>query len=149
MNEYIKVNPIGGSGGGSGASASLDNLANVAVNAALRGNGSLTLSSDVNDAITLDLHSAASKQFVVSGNSRTEEFFYINAAGDCVTGCGPNGAGELDPTSTSGFLWIPRCNGTPTGTPNNGVADHSPILYDYAADKIWIFNGTWKFAQLA
>lgn len=54
-------------------------------------------------------------------------------------------------TDTNGFVLIPMTSGTPVGTPTNPAVGTSvvPILYDTAADKLWIYNGTtWKFVSL-
>lgn len=51
-------------------------------------------------------------------------------------------------TATDGFLYIPTCNGSPTGVPTvyNGRA---PIVFDYQTNKIWIYNAGWKSATIA
>lgn len=46
-------------------------------------------------------------------------------------------------TINKGFIFIPSCAGTPTGTPGAGT----PLIYDTSANKLWIYNSGWKFAQ--
>ena len=52
----------------------------------------------------------------------------------------------LATTATDGFLIIPSCNGTPTGTPSAGVGS---MILDTSANKLWIWNGSaWKYSSL-
>jgi hypothetical protein len=54
------------------------------------------------------------------------------------------GGGALSTAATDGFLYIPYCAGTPTGTPTahpGGV----PIIFDTTANKLWAYSGgAWK-----
>lgn len=45
--------------------------------------------------------------------------------------------------ANDGFLYIPSCAGTPTGTPTS-YSGRIPMVYDTAANKIWFYNGTWR-----
>ena len=49
--------------------------------------------------------------------------------------------GVLATTATEGFLALPTCAGTPTGTPAIGVG---AIVYDTTANKIWVWNSSWR-----
>lgn len=61
-----------------------------------------------------------------------------------------NGTSAFDKTSTDGFLMIPRCNGAPTGTPAHLYNSSSPILFDYANNKLYVYNGSaWKGVTLS
>jgi hypothetical protein len=44
-------------------------------------------------------------------------------------------------TATAGHFKMPTCAGTPTGTPEGG---NGCTVYDTSANKIWVYNGTWK-----
>jgi hypothetical protein len=46
-------------------------------------------------------------------------------------------------TATDGFLYIPTCDGTPTGVPT-AYTGTVPIMFDTSTDKIYIYNGGWK-----
>lgn len=65
----------------------------------------------------------------------------IDTNGNIVVGDGVN---ELVTSTSTGFLYIPSVNGIPTGTPTSYSAA-VPFVYNRAADKIGVFNGTWKF----
>ncbi len=63
-----------------------------------------------------------------------------------------NGSGlEANTTATSGFVYIPTCNGPPTGSPSLAAGSGQvPMIYDRANNKLWINIGgsTWKFVTL-
>jgi len=54
-----------------------------------------------------------------------------------------DGSGLLATTATSGFLWIRATNGTPTGNPGTFTGSY-PMVYDSSANKIWVYNGSWR-----
>lgn len=59
------------------------------------------------------------------------------------------GAGALATDATDGFLYIPSCNGTPTGTPTS-FTGRVPMVYDAANDLFYIYaGGAWKSVGLA
>jgi hypothetical protein len=65
----------------------------------------------------------------------TEDIFFQSAA--------------LPTNADRGFIYIPSCAGTPTGTPANyGGGGISPLVYDYSNNKLYIYNGTWKSVTL-
>ena len=69
--------------------------------------------------------------------------FIPNAGGVVV------GAVVLDTTATDGFLYVPTCAGTPTGTPT-AQAGTVPMLVDTTASKLWMYlGGGWKSTTLA
>jgi hypothetical protein len=54
------------------------------------------------------------------------------------------GSGALATNTTSGFLYLPTCAGTPTGTPTSYTGE-APVLVDTTGTKLWArFGGTWK-----
>jgi hypothetical protein len=47
-------------------------------------------------------------------------------------------------TATDGFLYIPTCAGTPTGTPT-GQAGNVPLIYDSTNNVLYVYsNGAWR-----
>lgn len=52
------------------------------------------------------------------------------------------GTAAIATTATDGFLYIPTCAGTPTGTPTakTGLA---PMVYDSTGNKFWMYDGSW------
>lgn len=66
-----------------------------------------------------------------------------NADGDVVLGLG-----NTSTTRNGNFVYIPASGGTPTGTPTSH-AGLVAITYDTGANKLWIYNGSWKFVQLS
>ena len=65
--------------------------------------------------------------------------FQITSQGSFIT------AGAVRATNTQdGFLYIPTCAGTPTGTPNAKTGT-VPIIYDTTNHRLWIYdNGAWS-----
>jgi hypothetical protein len=58
------------------------------------------------------------------------------------------GAAALATTATNGFLYIPTCAGTPTGTPTakTGLA---PMILDTTNGRFWMFyGGAWHFTVM-
>ena len=65
----------------------------------------------------------------------------ITATGNLVMGDGTN---QLPTSANAGFFYLSTVNGIPTGSPQAYDAA-VPMVYDRAANKIGVFNGTWKF----
>lgn len=53
------------------------------------------------------------------------------------------GSAAIATTATDGFLYIPTCAGTPTGTPTS-FTGRVPIVYDTTNNKLCVYNGAWK-----
>lgn len=51
----------------------------------------------------------------------------------------------LATTATDGFLYIPTCNGLPTGVPTARFSA-VPMVYDTSTNKLYIYNSGWKGA---
>lgn len=55
-------------------------------------------------------------------------------------------SGSLPLTATDGFITIPYCAGTPTGTPSAGIG---AMILDITAKKLWIWTGAaWQYSSL-
>lgn len=50
--------------------------------------------------------------------------------------------------ATDGFLYIPMCNGAPTGLPT-GYAWKVAIVFDYANDALYVYDGGWLHVHVA
>ncbi len=53
------------------------------------------------------------------------------------------GEAALATNATAGFLYIPSCAGTPSGTPTSKTG-RVPIIYDSTNDKVYVYRGGWK-----
>lgn len=52
--------------------------------------------------------------------------------------------GLMPTTSTTGFAYIPRCEGIPTGVPHNLSRNYLPLVIDSTNSKMYFYNGsTW------
>jgi hypothetical protein len=53
------------------------------------------------------------------------------------------GTAAIATTATDGFLYLTSCAGTPTGVPT-AKTGRAPVVYDSTANKIWVYNGSWR-----
>jgi hypothetical protein len=53
------------------------------------------------------------------------------------------GTAALATNATNGFVYIPTCAGTPTGTPTS-VTGMMPMIYDSTNHKLYVYDGGWK-----
>ena len=57
---------------------------------------------------------------------------------------GANNTAALATAATTGFMFLPKVNGVPTGTPAAVPAGYLAAAYDYADHKIYVYDGGWK-----
>jgi hypothetical protein len=56
------------------------------------------------------------------------------------------GAGSLATTATDGFLYVPTCAGTPTGTPT-AITGFAPLVVNTTNNKLYFYSsGVWRDA---
>jgi hypothetical protein len=68
--------------------------------------------------------------------------FTIDANGNIVAG----GSSALATTATNGFLYVPTCAGTPTGTPT-AITGMAPIVVNTTNNKLYFYSGgAWRDA---
>jgi hypothetical protein len=76
------------------------------------------------------------------GASTTTERMRITSAGNVVAG----GSVALATTATDGFLYVPTCAGTPTGTPTS-ITGMAPIVVNTTNNKLYFYSGgAWRDA---
>lgn len=76
---------------------------------------------------------------VVSSTGTSQvQALQLTTEGSCVLGSAAIATGATD-----GFLYIVTCSGTPTGAPTANTG-RAPLIYDTSANKIWVYNGSWR-----
>lgn len=70
--------------------------------------------------------------------------FTIDPSGNVIVG-----TAALATTDTAGFLWIPSCAGTPTGSPTAPYSNAGALIVDTTNNRLYVRVGsTWKYATL-
>lgn len=80
---------------------------------------------------------------VVNGGSvqaEGSEFFRVSGTGSIVAG-----GGAIATNATDGFLYVPTCAGTPTGTPT-AKTGYAPIVINTTNNKLYFYSGAWRDA---
>lgn len=70
-------------------------------------------------------------------------YFFVTGTGNVVVG-----SAAIATNATTGFLYMPSCAGTPTGTPVT-YTGRTPMVYDTTNNKFYVYNGAWKSVTLA
>lgn len=81
---------------------------------------------------------ADTADFAVNNNANTARNLTITDAGSVV--CGQDSA--LATGASTGFLYIPTCAGTPTGTPT-AMTGKVAIVFDTTNNKLSVYDGGW------
>jgi hypothetical protein len=78
----------------------------------------------------------------IAFNTSSTERMRIDASGNVVAG----GSAALATTATNGFLYVPTCAGTPTGTPT-AITGMAPIVVNTTNNKLYFYSGgAWRDA---
>lgn len=81
------------------------------------------------------------KVTIYTGTTPTERM-RVDSSGNVVAG----GSVALATTATNGFLYVPTCAGTPTGTPN-AITGMAPIVVNTTNNKLYFYSGgAWRDA---
>ncbi len=103
-----------------------------------------TNASFANNAIKVNTTRAANSAFnLVNLQSNGTLMFLVGGDGAVVVG-----SAAIATSATTGFLYIPSCNGTPIGTPVS-FTGRVPMVYDTSVNKFYIYNGGWKGVTLS
>lgn len=81
-----------------------------------------------------------------TGTTSNVETFKLTANGNVV--CGGNNGAAIATNATNGFLYLPSCAGTPTGVPT-AYTGRNAFVYDTSANKLWVYNGSWRGVVVA
>lgn len=57
---------------------------------------------------------------------------------------GAGNTATLANAATTGYAFIPRVNGAPTGVPANVPTGYIAWCYDFTNNKMYVYNGAWK-----
>jgi hypothetical protein len=90
---------------------------------------------------------ASDVDFVVEAN-KALSFYTNNTKRVSITALGSvvTGNGALATTATDGFLYVPTCAGTPTGTPT-AITGMAPIVVNTTNNKLYFYSGgSWRDA---
>jgi hypothetical protein len=95
---------------------------------------------------------ASDSAFDVVDQTNSTNYFNVRGDGKIAVGGGSMviGLGAIATTATDGFLYIPSCAGTPTGTPTD-YSNTSAIVHDTTNNRIYLYDhvsNAWQYAAL-
>lgn len=82
-------------------------------------------------------------QVTPAGNAGTSQNVFVNALAVDAQKNVTLGNAAIGTTATDGFIYIPTCAGTPTGTPTT-FTGRVPLVYDTTNHQFWIYDSGWK-----
>jgi hypothetical protein len=92
--------------------------------------------------ITNGLNTGTDGLFTIYDYTASAPRFNIDSSGNVIAG----GSVALATTATNGFLYVPTCAGTPTGTPTT-VTGMAPIVVNTTNNKLYFYSGgAWRDA---
>jgi hypothetical protein len=123
-----------------------------AVRLHVNGTGTTTtrISANTSGNAALELNAEGTDGGVLLFNRSTIAMEISTSGGVCGAFDGTRnvtiGAGALATTATNGFLYVPTCAGTPTGTPT-AKSGFAPIVVDTTNNKLYFYStGVWRDA---
>lgn len=115
---------------------------NIGMGIQSKGTGSITFSTaGGNDQqVLINATASPTTQLTLNGGSSSNNPRVGSNGNQLVLGSNT----ALATNATAGFIQIPSCAGTPTGTPTNSSNGPVTLVYDTANDKLYVYNGSWK-----
>jgi hypothetical protein len=111
-------------------------------NAVFEVSGSALRINYLNDALSANVSAAFRAADFVFQTAGATERARITADGNIVAG----GSSALATNATNGFLYVPTCAGTPTGTPT-AITGMAPIVVNTTNNKLYFYSGgAWRDA---
>jgi hypothetical protein len=130
-------------GNANNSSATADSRADIYTTSANGGDPKLTLSISGVRNWSVGVDNSASDQFCISASDApgNTDRLTIDTNGSATIG-----AGSVATTATDGFLYVPTCAGTPTGTPT-AKSGYAPIVVNTTNNKLYFYSGgSWRDA---
>jgi hypothetical protein len=110
---------------------------------AVRNSGGVAAFAENNWTDGSDYGTYVDVQTTAPGSTTRTRKLRVTGAGNVIVG-----SAALATTATDGFLYIPTCAGTPTGTPT-AYTGMAPLVYDTTNNKLYVYSGAaWKRAQV-
>jgi hypothetical protein len=124
--------------------AGVDNTYDIGASGATRPRnvfvGTAVTTPSVTNAGTLALSATGAN--VITAATNGVERMRVTSAGNVVAG----GSAALATNATDGFLYVPTCAGTPTGTPT-AITGMAPVVVDTTNNKFYFYSGAqWRDA---
>jgi hypothetical protein len=111
-------------------------------NAVFEVSGSALRINYLNDALSANVSATFRAADFVFQTAGATERARITSDGNIVAG----GSSALATTATNGFLYVPTCAGTPTGTPT-AITGMAPIVVNTTNNKLYFYSGgAWRDA---
>lgn len=82
---------------------------------------------------------SADGEFIMRNETDGMDMFKMTVGGGSVFGR----LADIATNATDGFMYVPTCAGTPTGTPAT-VAGHKAMIWDRTNKKLYIHDGSWN-----
>jgi hypothetical protein len=98
---------------------------------------------------TSHIYTTAGEELLIGTRINKDLVFYTNTTERAVIDNNGNvviGTAALATNATNGFLYIPTCAGTPTGTPTSKTG-RVPLIYDTSSANLYVYSGgSWQYA---
>lgn len=114
-----------------------------------KGAGTINTGSSIWVNGQIRLHDDGTDSFIYGGATRGTGLVKLVATGGGVAANISSlasfivGSAALNTNATDGFLYIPSCAGTPTGTPTS-FTGRFPLVIDSTNHKLYFYDGSWR-----